>query len=173
MKRVVIVGCAGAGKSTLAKKISNQTGLRIVHLDQLYWLPNWIPRDRQSFNALINEQVGHDSWIMDGNYKGTLAERLVKADLVIVLNTSRWRCLWRIFLRTLKSYNRTRQDMPDGCLERFDWEFTKYIWTFSKQYHPLLQDILLGFNGQIIELKNPRETQMFLKQLENQPQGPS
>ena len=75
-QRILIIGCPGSGKSTLARRLSAQTGLPIVHLDALYWLPGWVERSREDFDALLQDKLEKPRWIIDGNYTRTLAMRL-------------------------------------------------------------------------------------------------
>ena len=138
MKRVLIVGCAGAGKSTFAKKLSRQTGLPIIHLDKIYWKPGWLKPDKQEFKLRVSQLTDNGGWIMDGNYKSTLAMRLVLADTVIFLDLDRITCILNVLKRTIRYHGTVREDMPQGCPERFDWQFVKYIWEFPRVYRPQL-----------------------------------
>ena len=76
MKRVLILGCGGAGKSTLARTLGERTGLPVVHLDQGWWLPGWRNPPEEVFDRWLEEQLEKESWIMDGNYLRTLELRL-------------------------------------------------------------------------------------------------
>jgi adenylate kinase family enzyme len=91
--RVMIVGSAGAGKSTLARALARRTGLPLVHLDALYWQPGWVETPRPRWREVQREALAGERWIADGNYGGTL-ERLALADVVVLLEYSRWICLW-------------------------------------------------------------------------------
>lgn len=80
-KKILIVGCGGAGKSTLAVEMGNKFKLPVVHLDKLYWLPNWEIRPSEEFDSLLEDQLKKDEWIVDGNYDRTFELRLRYADL--------------------------------------------------------------------------------------------
>ena len=166
MKRILIIGCAGAGKSTLARALSEKLDVPIIHLDQLYWDANWQMRESEVFTALVAKAVEGECWIMDGNYTSTMPLRLEKADMLIHLDMPRWRCLWRVFWRTIKHYRRSRADMPEGCVERFDWEFTKYIWSFNRERRPKLLRILSEVKGQRVTLRSPSDVKEFLQKLD-------
>ena len=99
MNRILILGCAGSGKSTLAKLLGQKLNLKVVYLDTLYWLPNWIERDKDEFRKLQQEVLVLDNWVIDGNYRDTLDERLSYADTVIYLDYKRIVSLIGIFKR--------------------------------------------------------------------------
>lgn len=99
MKRVLIVGSPGAGKSTLAKKLAVQTGLPLIHLDDLYWNTGWMPVERTCWLARLHAALSGEAWIIDGNFSSTLLMRAYRADTVYFLMTPRWRCLWQAFWR--------------------------------------------------------------------------
>ncbi|WP_319531484.1 topology modulation protein [uncultured Cohaesibacter sp.] len=164
--RIVILGCAGSGKSTLSRALSDKLGLPIVHLDRLYWNANWQMKDKSDFTQNVAEAINEECWIMDGNYLSTAPARLASADLTIFLDTPRWLCLTRVIKRTLIYYKRNRPDMPTGCNERFDWDFLTYVWSFNRTHRPRLMDVLKDHHGLLVTLKSPREARAFIKSLE-------
>jgi len=125
--RVLVMGCSGSGKSTVARELSKITGLPAVHLDQHYWRPDRTEPDKALWSAEIASLVAQPRWIMDGNYSSTLADRLSRADTVVFLDMPTALCLWRVLCRTLRHIGCTRDDMAKGCLARFDWPFLKYV----------------------------------------------
>lgn len=142
MKRVMIVGCAGSGKSTLAVEFGAITGLPVVHIDQLYWNAHWQRREADEYRARLTDAVAEDEWIIDGSYSSTFPERLARADTLIFLDFPIWLCLWRVVMRTLKHYGRTRPDLPEGCHERFDWDFLKWIAGYRKRTRPTVLNLI-------------------------------
>ena len=131
MKKIIILGSCGSGKSLFAKKLSKILNIEVIHLDQYYWKPNWMCTDRSEFRKKVRQLVKRDKWIIDGNYRNTLDIRLSVADTVIFLNPSRFVCLYRIVKRRLKN-NRT--DKISGCDERITWELLKWIlFTFPQE----------------------------------------
>lgn len=71
MRRVLVIGCGGAGKSTLARQLGEATGLPVIHLDAHYWRPGWVETPKETWRAAVDELIAADAWIMDGNYSGT------------------------------------------------------------------------------------------------------
>lgn len=141
-RRLLIIGCPGSGKSTLARRLAEKTGLPLVHLDALYWLPGWTARNRDDFDALLEEALQKPEWIIDGNYTRTLSRRLEFCDAVIWLDYGRMTCLKDVILRVLKSHGRVRSDMGAGCPERLDGAFLRFVWTFRRTSNAKIADRL-------------------------------
>ena len=166
MERIVIIGCGGAGKSTLARKLGEKTGLPVVHLDKLFWKPGWVETSREEFDALLAQELAKDQWIMDGNFNRTMPERMKRCDTIIYLDFSRFACLMGVLKRVITTYGKVRPDMGEGCPERIDLDFLKWVWNFNKNkresYYKLLNE---AENVETIVLKNRRAVKMFLKTL--------
>ena len=75
-KRILILGCGGAGKSTLARRLGAATGLPVVHLDGLYWQPGWVAMERAAWRRTVENEIAKDAWIIDGNFGSSLELRL-------------------------------------------------------------------------------------------------
>ena len=168
MKKVVIIGSGGAGKSTLARQLSEKLSIDVYHLDKLFWQPNWVLSSRERQREIQSNLVKMESWIIDGNYGSTFDIRLPAADTIIFLDIPRVICVYRAFKRVLQYRNRTRPDMGEGCKERFDLEFFKWIWDFPKKRRPELIKILddLSAEKRIIVLSSLKEVRKFKKQNE-------
>jgi adenylate kinase family enzyme len=146
-ERVLVIGCAGAGKTVFAQRLAHATGLPLVNLDQEYWQPGWIEPDKRHWVAKVDKLIAEPRWIMDGNYLGTLSLRLGRADTVFFLDLPRMTCLRRAVIRIFRNHGRTRDDMAPNCPERFDWRFLNYIWSFHCDHRPRVVDALRGFHG--------------------------
>lgn len=164
MQKIIIIGCPGAGKSTLAKALGQKLNLPVIHLDRLFWRSGWVNVSKEEFDALLAEELKKDAWIIDGNYSRTLPQRLAACDTVIYLDFPAAFCLWGVVKRVLRSYGKTRDDMGEGCPERFDREFMQYIWRFNKENRHNLYFALNQAEGKkIVILKNHRQVKKFLK----------
>lgn len=166
MERILIIGCSGSGKSTLARALGEKLGLPVIHLDQLWWQEGWQHVTREEFDKRLDLALTMDRWIMDGNYSRTIQQRLPKCDTIIYLDFGRWECLLGMFQRVFGNYGKVRPDMADGCPERFDWDFVKWIWNFNKNnrvrnYTYLAQ----AKHAKQIVLKNRKEVKHFLSEL--------
>ena len=167
MERILIIGCGGAGKSTLARQLGEKTGLPVVHLDQHFWHPGWVESTKDEIDAKIMEELGKPRWIMDGNYNRTLPMRLQKCDTVIYLDFSRFACLMGVAKRVLTTYGTVRPDMAEGCPERFDLDFIKWVWNFNKTKRERYYRLLNEAEGiEKIVLKNRRMVKRFLRSLD-------
>ena len=168
MERVILLGCGGAGKSTMARRLGELTGLPVVHLDKLYWRENWTPLPNEEFDALQQAELRKNRWIMDGNFGRTLSWRLERCDTIIYLDYPRWQCILGVLKRIISSYGRTRPDMGPGCKERFDWEFLCWVWNFNRdkreRFYRMIGETK---HAKVIILKNRKEGKEFLRSLEN------
>ena len=166
MKRIMIIGCGGAGKSTLARQLGEKTGLPVVHLDKLFWRPGWEHISRDEFDVLHREALMGEKWILDGNFDRTMEERIKHCDTVIYLDFSRFACLYGVAKRILTTYGKVRPDMGEGCPERFDLDFLKWVWNFNKNKRENTYRLLNEAEGiEKIVLKNRRAVRAFLKSL--------
>lgn len=167
MRRVLIIGPCGAGKSQLAIELAAVTGLPLFHMDRLHWKPGWVESSREELTAKLEPILAGNEWIIDGNYSGTLHLRLPQADTVILLDLPPRIYRWRVFKRWWTHRGRTRPDLTEGCPEKIDWEFLSYVWRFHKDSrHRLLArlDALLD-EQTFIRLTSPREVRTFVARL--------
>lgn len=165
MQRVLILGCSGAGKTTLANELSRRTGLPVIHLDTEFFQPGWTEPDKQEWAAKVEELAARTQWIMDGNFLDAAAPRLARADTVIFLDFPRWRCVWGIVRRTARYLGRTRPDIPAGCVESIDVAFYRYVWTWRTKYRARVLALLNEFGGDTVILKLPKDAYQFLEKI--------
>lgn len=163
-KRIIIIGSCGSGKSTLAVKLNKITNIPVIHLDKEYWNPGWKETPQEQWHEKQYQLLGKsDCWIADGNFQGSLDIRLNMTDTVIFLDYNRYICLYRAFKRWLTNYGKTRKDMADGCIEKMDIAFFKYIWRFPlDSRYKIINKLKEYHNVNKIILKNPKETEKFI-----------
>lgn len=173
MQRIVILGNAGSGKSTLARRLGERLGLSVVHLDTLFWEPDWTEPDAEEFRERVREAVMPDAWICEGNYsRRTFDLRLPRADLIIWLDTPRLTCLIRVFIRSVM--NRPRPDLPAGCTEKLNRAFLTFlgfVWTFDRTYRPGIEAVRLATAPEIpvLHLRDKRQIAAFVEGLRAMP----
>jgi adenylate kinase family enzyme len=155
MQRVLIIGPCGAGKSTLATELAHRLNLPVHHMDQLNWKPGWVESSQDEIRAKLTDIVATDRWLIDGNYGGTLAERLDRADAVVYLDYPIRLCVARLFRRLWTYRGRTRPDMTEGCPERFDFAFLLYLLRWNSGPRPRTEAKLIGHEAKVIRLKSP------------------
>jgi len=163
VKRVLVIGSGGSGKSTFARHLGEITGLPIVHLDKLFWHPGWTRTPEDEWLEILRRETEKPEWIMDGNYGGTRQLRIEAADTIIFLDLPRWLCMYRILKRTLFYRPGSRPDMADGCDERFDLEFILWVWNYpSSGRRRALADIERSTGKNVVVLKTRREVDAYL-----------
>ena len=167
MRKIMIIGCCGAGKSTLARQIHDITNIRLVHLDQYFWQPNWVETQTTEWEKIVSRLSDLPSWIMDGNYGGTMDIRLNKADVIIFLDRPTWLCLYRVIKRVLRYHGKTRPDMKEGCEERFSWTFLKYVYHYNRTRKPKILEKLNHYRAEkeVFVLRNNRAVRKYLKEI--------
>jgi adenylate kinase family enzyme len=165
MKRILIIGSGGAGKSTLARKLGEKTGIEVIHLDQLYWKSGWVKMPADEWAGLVGELLKGESWIMDGNFGGTFEMRAAAADTIIFLEISRFICLYRVLKRWMKYRGTNRPDMTPGCNEKVDWEFIMWIWNYPENAKNRKEPLLKRLEAEktVLRLKSNRGIESFLK----------
>ena len=166
MERIIIIGCGGAGKSTLARQLGEKLKLPVVHLDRLFWRAGWVQVSQEEFDAQLQAELVKDKWIMDGNFNRTIPQRVEKCDTIIYLDFNRFTCLWGVAKRFVTHIGKVRPDMGEGCPEKVDWEFLKWIWNFNREkresYYRILNE---ATHAQTIVLKNRKMVKRFLNSL--------
>jgi adenylate kinase family enzyme len=167
VRRVVIIGCAGAGKSTFARTLARRTNLPLIHLDREFWRPGWVKTPRGEWRGKVIELVAGENWIMDGNYDSSLDLRLPRADTVIWFDYPRRRCLWRVVKRIVITYGQVRPDMGAGCPEQIDPAFLRWIWNFNRRERPALLQQLAASGSHLtpIIFRNDGDAAQFLSKL--------
>ena len=167
MKRILIVGSGGAGKSTIARKIGEILELPVIHLDAHFWNAGWRETPRDEWEIRVNKLIKGDNWIIDGNFDRTLPARLERADTVILLDIPHMLCIWRVIKRCITHRGKTRPDMAPHCPEKADMEFLKWIWNYPVHSRPkVLNSIAKAEHVRCIILQSPNQINGFLKSLD-------
>jgi len=163
MKKVLVIGCGGAGKTTFAIQLGKILGIEVIHLDSYYWHPGWVETSKNEWLDVVEGLVSGPSWIVDGNYSGTLEIRLQACDSIIFLDISRMTCLWRVVKRSVKFRNKRRPDMAEGCHEKLSLDFLFWIWSYRKGTRPQIVDLLKAnsHTKRVVWLRSKKETDEF------------
>ena len=162
MRRVVIVGPGGAGKTTLADELGRRTGLPVVHLDRHFWHPGWVETPRAEWRAAQQELFSGHEWIADGNYGATLDERLPRADTVLFCDFRAWRTLPRVIRRVRRGRGTDVQAV--GCPERWDVKFLWWVVRYRRRSRPQVERAIaeLASGADVYVLRTPRAVADFL-----------
>ncbi len=160
-RRIMVIGCSGGGKSTLAQKLARRFELTYLSIDRdILWLPGWVERSKEEQRQRIVERIAGERWIMDGTNTSTFDIRLPRADIVIWVRMPRLLCVWGVVTRWLKHIGRTRPDMAPGCIEKVDWKFLEFIWTFETRFSPRVTAAIATHGPLVPVLQVKSRTQM-------------
>ena len=167
MNRIMILGCCGSGKSTLSRKLRELTGLPLYHLDQYYWKTNWTETPKDEWEKIVTGLAHKDRWIIDGNYGGTMDVRFEKADTIVYMDIPTVTCLGRVIKRVWKYHGQVRPDMPEGCKERFSFDFLHYVATYNMLRKKKLLNKLNSLEGEkkIYRISKNRDIKTFLSEI--------
>ena len=161
MKRVMVIGCPGAGKSTFSRKLQEKTGLPLYYLDMIWHRPDRTNVSREEFDERLGEITRRDQWILDGNYLRTMKVRLEASDTVFLLDYPLEVCLEGAISRIGKR----RGDLPWVETE-LDPEFRQWILDFQKDQMPEIRRLLEQYGvGREVNVFCSREVgEMYLRQ---------
>lgn len=169
MKRILIIGNAGSGKTTFAKALAEKTQLPLIHLDKLFWCGEWEHLSRDEFDAALQIELEKSEWIIDGNFSRTIPHRLKYCDTVIYFDLPTITCLWGSTVRVVKNYGKSRDDMGGNCPEYFDKQkvsLYKAIFSFNrthrKKYRKLLGE---QKNKNVVIFKSRKQAYSYLNSL--------
>ena len=144
MKKVIVIGCPGAGKSTFARKLSAKTVLPLYYLDKIWHLPDRTTLSREEFATRLEMITSGEKWIIDGNYLHTMPFRLQNCDTVFFFDLPTDVCLAGAEERIGKE----REDMP-WTEERLDEEFRQWIMDFPMQQLPVINALLSEYKEKV------------------------
>lgn len=169
MEKIIVMGVsAGAGKSTFAGKLGKKLSLPVYHLDAFFWEPGWIEADPEEFKAAQEKIVKTDKWIIEGNYTATADIRLKEADTLIYIEVPLLVCLYRVLKRWVTNIGRTRPDLGEGCPEKMDFAFLKFIITTYSARKVKMRERMQAFQNArpentVIFLGNKKQIEGFFK----------
>ena len=163
MSRIVVLGCAGSGKTTFANRLGERIGAPVVCLDAI-WQPQWGKDDAPKFRTLMKEAHAGETWISDGNFaQVTFDIRLPRATLVIWLDRPKMFCAWHAITRVFQPGGEHRMDSLEKVL--------RFIWNFDRINRPQIEASRTAYGPEVpvLRLKNKRAIAAFLSSCDQDP----
>ena len=158
MKKVIVIGCPGSGKSTVSRVLHNKTGIPLYHLDMMYWNADKTTVEKSVFLERLSAVLEKDEWIIDGNYGATMELRMAACDTVFFLDYPLDVCLGGIKERRGKP----RSDMPWIETEE-DAKFIEFIKNYNEQQKPKVLELLKKYDDKNnIIFKSREQADAFL-----------
>ena len=152
IKKIIVIGCPGSGKSTLSRALHHKTDIPLYHLDMMYWNTDKSTVEKSVFLERLSAVLEKDEWIVDGNYTSTMELRIQACDTVIFLDYPLDICLNGVKERKGKA----RDDMPWIESEE-DAEFIEFIKSYHDQQRPRVMNLLEKYGEKNIIIFNSRE----------------
>ena len=161
MKKIIVIGCPGSGKSTFSKSLHKITKIPLYHLDMLFWNEDKTTVEKSVFLDRLLKVIQNDEWIIDGNYSSTMELRMQACDTVIFLDYPPEICLSGIKERKGKA----RSDMP--WVEREDEaERIELVKNYNTQKRPKVMELLGKYSHKDIYIfSNRTQAEEFLTKL--------
>ena len=161
MKKIIVIGCPGSGKTTFARKLRDKTGLPLYYLDAIWHKPDKTHIPREEFDARMAEILPTDQWIIDGNYSRTLEIRMRACDTVFFFDLPTQVCLEGAAARVGK----VREEMP-WIETELDPEFKKEIEDFPSKNLPTTYALFEKYsNKRIVIFRSREEADKFLEKM--------
>lgn len=161
MKRIMVIGCPGSGKSTFSKALHKVTGIPLFHLDMMYWNADKTTVDKSVFRERLLGTIQKNEWIIDGNYGSTIELRLQACDTLFFLDYPLEICLDGVRERRGKA----RTDMP-WIEDKEDAEFIEFIKNYNSKSRPQVMELLDKYSYKDIYIfKSRNEADVFLNQI--------
>jgi adenylate kinase family enzyme len=175
VKRVLVTGPAGAGKSELANELGKLIGIPVVHLDKLFWGPGWVPTPPHEWEAVQRRELAADSWIADAQFDDMLPDWLQAADTVVFVDTSMLRCLWRVSRRRVNRHSSvgTPADTAPSSAHRALLKFLRNQWRYRRTVRRrLLAELARERDGmRVVVLRRGGDADAFLRGVDSPGQG--
>jgi putative MATE family efflux protein len=164
-QRVLVMGGAGAGKSTLARDIGAKLGLPVIHLDRIMFGPNWTRVAPEAAREQLRREIEGGYWVIDGTYPAFYDITLRDADLVVWIGQPVPKRLWRAWRKTRIHKNAPRADRPDGCEEGFGLSSVWTVLRFGRLSSAREWQLRSAANGRVVHLRGDRAVRQFLETL--------
>lgn len=167
--KISILGYSGAGKSTLAKRLGRLFDIPVLHLDTVQFMEDWKEREKEEKLKIVEYFLNENSsWVIDGTYSGLhFKRRLEESDIIVMLLFNRFVCFKRVIMRYRKFKGHSRPDMADGCCEKLDGEFARWVLFDGRtaKRREKFERVKAEYPQKTVIIKNQRGLKAFLEKL--------
>jgi adenylate kinase family enzyme len=154
VRRVAVIGCGGAGKTTVARALALHTGLPLVQADPIVYPDGHKARPESEWQRELNVHADRDAWVIDAMKLSLLEHRVQRADTVVFVDVPRRSCFLGVAQR-------------DGVGAFRNRAFMRWIWDFPRKARPRIYELLARYGGdrRVVVLRSRREVRRFLATL--------
>jgi adenylate kinase family enzyme len=154
VRRVAVIGCGGAGKTTVARALAIHTGLPLVQADPIVYPDGLAPRPEAEWQPELNAHADREAWVIDAMKLSLLEHRVERADTVVFVDVPRRSCFLGVAQR-------------DGLAALRNREFRRWIWDFPRKARPRIYELLASSpdDTRVVVLRSRREVRRFLATL--------
>lgn len=174
MVRIAIIGNAGGGKSTLARRLRDVLRLPLHPIDQLQWRPGWKRAPEEEFVAAHAKLIAEPAWIIDGWGEFDLIQaRFLRSDTIVLIDFPLWQHSWWASKRQFMCLFRPRIDGPPGCpMLPMTWPLLKMIWTIDRHAMPRLRRLIAGQpeHKRVVWIRSRAELRGFYREVDTRSQ---
>ena len=167
VQRIAVIGCGGAGKTTLANELGRCLRVPVLHVDGFYWQERpgigCVESTPEQWRQIHDEMIAGQRWVIDGMKLGVLEARLAAADTAVFLDLPAWECLLGVVRRRLRYRGQLRPDI--GVYDRITVDFVRWILSFRRTAQPRIIELLRASPCQVVVLHSHAETRAFLESL--------
>lgn len=164
--RILVVGPSGSGKTYLSLRLGAALNCAPIHLDARFWRPGWVNTQQSEWRVVVQSLIQAERWIMDGTYESTLDLRVPAAEAIIVIEGSRWRCLWRVLRRAMIHRGGPRPDAPPR--QPIDIPFLRYIWRYNTETRQRVNALIEkhGADKRVVVLNGPKDINGLIAEMD-------
>ncbi|MEU3783424.1 topology modulation protein [Streptomyces sp900129855] len=169
MDKVLVIGCAGSGKTRVARELGRHLNAPVTHLDALYYDADWNPLPMDDFAEAQRDVTSQPRWVIDGNYNSTLDLRLAACDAVVFLDLPATACLRGIFMRQVCHGSGQRATL--GVYNRLTVDVVRYILSYRRRMRPRVLAKITRHEAhiEVVRLTNRRAVRRWLTRLTGTP----
>ena len=167
MKKVIVLGNSGSGKSTFTTLLADKLHIDFLHLDPLVYKYSWDNPEFEEMEKRVEELIYKDSWIVDGNFLNNALNRFKECDTIVFLDLNRFICMNSVIKRHKKYKGKHRDSRSDDCDEKLTLSYLKWV---VRDFYKTSRKTILKYikdhpEKKVVILKNRRQVNNYLKEV--------